>query len=58
MTLQKYYTKIEDRPQVREVVTTFKEHHPIEKVRQFTIQVVAGQLMSCKAFWGISSMYE
>eukprot|EP00891_Asterochloris_glomerata_P003371 jgi/Astpho2/3371/Aster-04713 len=28
---QKYYTKIEDRPQVREVVTTFKEHHPIEK---------------------------
>ena len=31
--MQKFYTKIEDRPQVREVVTTFKEHHPIEKVR-------------------------
>ena len=31
--LQKFYTKIEDRPQVREVVTTFKEHHPIQKVR-------------------------
>ena len=30
--MQKFYTKIEDRPQVREVVTTFKEHHPIEKV--------------------------
>ena len=30
--MQKFYTKIEDRPEVREVVTTFKEHHPIEKV--------------------------
>lgn len=28
---QKYYTKIEDRPEVREVVTTIREHHPIEK---------------------------
>jgi hypothetical protein len=28
---QKYYTKVEDRPVVREVKTYTREHHPIEK---------------------------
>ena len=36
--MQKFYTKIEDRPEVREVVTTFKEHHPIEKVSHPTMR--------------------
>ena len=40
--MQKFYTKIEDRPQVREVVTTFKEHHPIEKVSHPMMHVVLG----------------
>ena len=48
--LQKFYTKIEDRPQVREVVTTFKEHHPIEKVSHPVMHLlVAGQCMWCTA---------
>jgi hypothetical protein len=28
---QEYFTKVEDRPVVKERVTTIKEHHPVEK---------------------------